>query len=555
MGTLAEMRASLSVSATASMSLMSPPGEGTVRGIAPSLAHLQPTPRTGFGSSAASEADSSGDSPEPGSGGWSSGGLGWRKNVWTAAEDAMLLQLMRESQGKVRWSLVGKKMQGRSGKQCRERWHNHLSPEVSKSKWSEYEDRAIVEAVHLYGTRWSEIVKMFPGRTDNAIKNRWNSMQRKEERRKKRLVDDQEADSAQSIQRRRRRLVQHADLLPAAALAQPVPEGVAPATGSALEHQMQMVNAAAAPPQVKPGGRRRRAVQARADVDAASLLLGAVSQFASHVTEHLPYLGGSRLPNLPNLSFKFASACGGATHGATQGATHSADGDNHLRPKEIQAPAKMSAAQRDKENFEHSTSARGHSPAPGRFFSPVPVSGLSPVPGASGASTARTSPGNRFPQMQTRWPAEMRGGGESPPKISYSRSAPHGANTTLPDAQRDAAARHHAAVAAAQAAASAAQQLAYNTAWQQRRECSIQRSTPSSSDMEAVLAIQALQRGGAAPPQDAARAQPAPMFPMHHQPRMQQFSTAASASHQLPFAHAVAIPMPCPAVRRAGGLK
>ena len=56
MGTLAEMRASLSVSATASMSLMSPPGEGTVRGIAPSLAHLQPTPRTGFGSSAAAEA-------------------------------------------------------------------------------------------------------------------------------------------------------------------------------------------------------------------------------------------------------------------------------------------------------------------------------------------------------------------------------------------------------------------------------------------------------------------------------------------------------------------
>ena len=87
----------------------------------------------------------------------------------------------------MRWSVVGAQMQGRSGKQCRERWHNHLSPHVTKSKWTADEDRAIVEAVYTYGTRWAEIVKMFPGRTDNAIKNRWNSMQRKEDRRQKRL--------------------------------------------------------------------------------------------------------------------------------------------------------------------------------------------------------------------------------------------------------------------------------------------------------------------------------------------------------------------------------
>ena len=87
----------------------------------------------------------------------------WKKHVWTVAEDAKLLSLV-QGQGKVRWSMVGASMEGRSGKQCRERWHNHLSPDVNKSKWGPEEDRAIVEAVNLYGTRWSEIVKMFPGR-------------------------------------------------------------------------------------------------------------------------------------------------------------------------------------------------------------------------------------------------------------------------------------------------------------------------------------------------------------------------------------------------------
>lgn len=73
------------------------------------------------------------------------------------------------------WSKVAECMVSRCGKQCRERWVNHLNPNINKNHWTEKEDQTIISAHQKYGPKWSTIAKFLKGRTDNQIKNHFNS--------------------------------------------------------------------------------------------------------------------------------------------------------------------------------------------------------------------------------------------------------------------------------------------------------------------------------------------------------------------------------------------
>ena len=103
-------------------------------------------------------------------GGRSGGG---KKNAWTKEEDTILMRVVA-TEGAGHWTKVAEHLPGRMGRQCRERWFNHLAPDVKKGDWTADEDQRILAAVRRHGTKWSQIQKELPGRSDNSIKNRWN---------------------------------------------------------------------------------------------------------------------------------------------------------------------------------------------------------------------------------------------------------------------------------------------------------------------------------------------------------------------------------------------
>ncbi|KAL4497080.1 hypothetical protein ABPG72_002236 [Tetrahymena utriculariae] len=125
------------------------------------------------------------------------------KGPWTAEEDEKLIYWVQQY-GPYKWSQCSELINGRSGKQCRERWFNNLNPNVKKGNWTQEEDNAIFRGYLSHGSSWSKIAKNLEGRTENSVKNRFYSTVRKllsdMEKKGKYVNQDNECDIKNIIQ-------------------------------------------------------------------------------------------------------------------------------------------------------------------------------------------------------------------------------------------------------------------------------------------------------------------------------------------------------------------
>lgn len=95
------------------------------------------------------------------------------RKLFTKEEDEKIKELT-EKYGTKQWNIIAQFIEGRTPKQCRDRYCNYLFPGIFNGEWSTEEDELLMELYKKYGPRWTTLQRSFPYRSANTIKNRWD---------------------------------------------------------------------------------------------------------------------------------------------------------------------------------------------------------------------------------------------------------------------------------------------------------------------------------------------------------------------------------------------
>ena len=115
-----------------------------------------------------------------------------KKQYWSLHEDQTLHALVTSPSHHGDWAKIAAALTAatsisRRGKQCRERWYNHLSPDLNtypchkplRKDWTLAEEVLLLEAIQKYGTKWALLAKLVPGRCENSLKNKFHTLEKK----------------------------------------------------------------------------------------------------------------------------------------------------------------------------------------------------------------------------------------------------------------------------------------------------------------------------------------------------------------------------------------